>query len=97
MIRSLNYRPPNNDETLFEKHVKSISSKNDVTRKEVVLISDFNINLVDFDKNKTVQSFANLMFRPGMIPTINKLTNVTRHAVNAVDHVFTNTIMEIKK
>ena len=64
----MNYRPPNRDTALFEKHIKSILSKNDVTKKEVALIGDFNIDLLDFDKNKRVQSFANLMFRFGMIP-----------------------------
>ena len=40
----------------------------------MIPIGDFNINLFDFDKNKRVQSFVNLMFRFGMIPTINKPT-----------------------
>ena len=91
LILSLNSRPPNGDS--YEKHMKSILSKNEATKKEVVLIGDFNINLLDFDKYKRVQSFVNLMFRFGMIPTINKPARVTRHAATAIDHVFTNTIM----
>ena len=93
LILSLNYRPPNGDTTLFEKHMKSILSKNEATKKEVILIGDFSMNLLDFDKDKRVQSFVNLIFRFGMIPTINKPTRVTRHTATAIDHVFTNTIM----
>ena len=78
IILSLKYRRPNCDTTLFEKHMKSILSKNEATEKEVILIGDFNISLLDFDKNKRVQSFLNLMFQFGMIPTINKPTRVTR-------------------
>ena len=63
LILSLNYRPPNGDSTLFEKHMKSILSKNEATRKEGILIGDFNINFLEFDKNKSDQSFVNLMFR----------------------------------
>ena len=74
--------------------MKSTLSKNKAAKKEVILIGDFNINLLDFDKNKRVQSFVNLMFRFGMIPTINKPTRVTRHTATAIDHVFTNTIMD---
>ena len=70
IILSLNYRPPNGDTTLFEKHMKSILSKNKATKKEVILIGDFHINLLEFDKNKRIQSLVNLMFRFGMIPTI---------------------------
>ena len=54
IILSLNYRPPNGDTTLFEKHMKSILSKNKASKKEVILTGDFNINVLDFDKNKRV-------------------------------------------
>ena len=88
LILSLNYRSPNGDATLFEKHMKSILSKSKATKKEVILISDFNMKLLNFNKNKRVQSFVNLMFRFGMNPTINKPKRVTRHAATANDHVF---------
>ena len=76
------------------KNMKSILSKNETPKKDVILIGDFNMNLFDFDKNKGVQSFSNLMFRFGMIPTINKPKRVTRHTATAIDHVFTNTLMD---
>ena len=52
LILSLNYRSPNGDTTLFEKYMKSILSKNEATKKEVILIGDFNMNLLDFIKIK---------------------------------------------
>ena len=94
LILSLNYLSPNGDTTLFEKHMKSILFKNEANEKEVILTGDFNMILLGFDKNKKVQSFVNLMFRFGMIPTINKPTRVTRCTATAIDHVFTNTIMD---
>ena len=94
LILSLNYRPPNRDTTLFEKHMKSILSKNEATKKEVILIGDFNMNLLDFDKNKIVQSFVDPMFQFGVILTISKPTGVTRHTATATDHVFTNSIID---
>ena len=74
--------------------MESSLSKNNVTKKEMVLIDNFSINLLEFDKNRRVQSFVNLIFRFAMIPTINNPTRVTRHTVIAIDHVFTNTIMD---
>ena len=74
--------------------MKNILSKNEATEKEVILIGNFNMNLLDFEKKKRVQSFVNLMFRFGMIPTINKPTRVARHTATAIDHVYTNTIMD---
>ena len=90
----MNYQPPNGDTTLFEKHTKSILSKNNATKIEVILTGDFTINLLDFDKNQRVQSFVTLIFRFGMIPMANKPARVTRHTATAIDHVFTNTIMD---
>ena len=66
--------------------MKCILFKNNAAKKEVILIADFNINLLDFDKNKAVQSFVNLMFLFRMILTINKPTSVTRHTATAIDH-----------
>ena len=94
LILSLNYLSPNGNTTLFEKHMKSILFKNEANEKEVILTGDFNMILLGFDKNKKVQSFVNLMFRFGMIPTINKPTRVTRYTATAIDHAFTNTIMD---
>ena len=86
------------DTTLFEKHLQDLLWRHDVCKKEVLITGDFNINLLDFENNKKVQSFVNLMFRCGMIPVINKPTRVTRCAVTAIDHMFTNSIIntEIK-
>ena len=72
--------------------------KNDVCKKEIGITVDFRINLLDFENNKKVQSFVNLTFHCGMVPAINKPTRVTRYTAAAIDHVFTNSIIntEIK-
>ena len=49
-------------------------SKREISRKDVILAGEFSINLLDFDANKRVQNFVFLMFRFGMILTINKPT-----------------------
>ena len=53
IVLGLNYQPLNGDTTLLEKRKKNILSKNDATKKEVILIGDFNMNLLDFDKSKS--------------------------------------------
>ena len=87
---NLSYRPPQGDMTLFEKHLQDLLLRHDVCKKEVLITRDFNINLLDFENNKKVQSFVYLMFRCGMVPAINKSTRVTRYTVNAIDHMFIN-------
>ena len=72
IVLNLVYRPPNGDHKELEKYFKSSLSKREISHKDIILAGDFNITLLDFDANKKVQNFVNLMFRFGMIPTINK-------------------------
>ena len=60
--------------------------------KNIVLAGDFNINYLDFETNKNVQDFLNLMFRYSVIPLTNKPKRVTRHSANGIDHIITNSV-----
>ena len=84
------YRPPNGDMKRCETHFKDVFSKNGKNLKNIVLAGDFNINFLDFETNKNVQDFLNLMFCYNMIPLTNKATRATRHSVNAIEHIITN-------
>ena len=53
-------------------------------RQDIILAGDFNINLLDFDVNKKVNFFVNLMFRFGIILIINKPKRVTRQTVSEI-------------
>ena len=60
--------------------------------KSVILAGDFNINVLDFEQNRKVQNFVNLMFHFGLVPTINKPTRVTNKTISAIDHIIKNSI-----
>ena len=87
------YRPPNGDMKQCETHFKDVFSKNGKNLKNIVLAGDFNINFLDFETNKNVQDFLNLMFRYNVIPLTNKPTRVTRHSANAIEHIITNSVI----
>ena len=93
IVLNLTYRPPDDDPNDIENHFKNILSKREITNKELVLVGDLNINVLDFNESKMVQSFVNLMFRHGVIPTVNKPTRVTRNTGTAVDHIITNSVI----
>ena len=95
IVLNLTYRPLNGDPDELENHFKNILSKREITNKDYqfVLVGDFNINVFDFNESKMVQSFVNLMYRHGLIPTVNKLTRVTRNTATVVDHITTNTVI----
>ena len=86
------YRPPNGDVKQFETHFKDLFSKNGKNLKDIVPAGDFKFNLLDFETNKNVQDFLNLMFRYNMIPLTNKPTRVTKHSADAIDHIITNSV-----
>ena len=87
------YRPPNGDIKQCETYFKDVFSKNGKNLKNVVNAGgDFNINSLDFETNKNMQDFLNLMFSFNMIPLPNKPTRVTRHSANAIDHIITNSV-----
>ena len=79
IVLNLAYRPPNGDRKEPENYFKNALSERDISQKDVILAGDFNIDLLDFDANKKVQNFVNLMFCFGKIPAINKPTRVARH------------------
>ena len=57
------------------------------------MVGDFNINILDFNESKIVQNFVNLMFRHGLIPTINKPTCVTKDTATEIHHIITNSVI----
>ena len=87
------YRPPNGDTKNSEQFCKDLFSKNSKNLKNI-LAGDFNINALDYEQNKKVQSFFNLMYRYNMIPTINKPTRVGKNSATAIDHIIANCIVD---
>ena len=62
-------------------------------RKNILLAGDFNINLFQFEQNKTFQNFIALMFQFGLVPTTNKPTRITKYTISDIDHIITNSII----
>ena len=97
IILNLTYRSrKNGDVKEFEKHLNKILSTNDILKKEVIMAGDFNMNLLDFEQNKKVQNFLDMMFGHSMMPVINKPTRVTKNTTTAIDHIFDNSVTTTK-
>ena len=88
------YRPPNGQIEPFENFLNNIFSKIKKSNKLFHIAGDFNLNLLDHDTNRKVQRFLNIVYRNGMIPTINKPTRVTRKTATAIDHILTNSFTD---
>ena len=78
ILFSVMYRAPDHDMTVFQQFCENLLSANDKTSKNIIFASDLNINVLDYESNKKGHHFLKGKFQYNMIPTINKLTRVTK-------------------
>ena len=60
------------------------------------MTGDFNINLLDFEQNKKVKNYLNIMFGYSTMSVLNKLTRSTKNTATAIDHIFINSVTTTK-
>ena len=89
------YRRPNSQIKLFEKFLTYSFSITKNSNKVHHIAGDFNLNLLDHENSRKVRDFLNLIYQNGIIPTINKPTQVTRKTATAIDHILTNSFIDI--
>lgn len=78
--------------TVFEDFCKNALSANDRTSKNIIFAVDLNNNILDYESKIKVQCFLSNMFQFNMIPTINKLTRVTRNTSKYIDRIIRNIV-----
>ena len=67
-----------------------VSFSKKIKTKITCLLSDFNLNLLDYDINSKVKYYCNIAFSYNFIPIINKPTRVTSHNATIIDHILAN-------
>ena len=61
--------------------------------KHVMFAGDFNMNVLDYEYNRKVKSFFDLMYQRNLIPTINKPTKVGKNSATGNDHIKTDYVL----
>ena len=92
-VLPLIYRPPDGDFKAFNTFLKDIYSISLKSNKLFYATGDFNLNVLDYNKNEKVTKFLNLTFEYGFVPVINKPTQVTKNTATAIDHIITNSLL----
>ena len=80
----------------FKQHLNKTISANDILSTKVIMACSFNMNRLDFEQNKKVQNFDNIMFGRSMITIINKPTGVTKKTATATAQIFINSFTKAK-
>ena len=66
------YRPPNSSLKEFKSSLKPNFDDIHKNSKDVYLVRDFNVNILDYEDNMKVQNFVKFAFQNSLIPHINK-------------------------
>ena len=82
------YRYPSSDITNFNNHISSILQKVQKENKSLIIMGDFNINLVNYDSHPETNDFINLMVSHYLLPRILHQTRVTDHSTMIIDNIF---------
>lgn len=86
------YRAPNSDSTSFcenfELQLQSLSRVN----KDVYIMGDYNLNLLNYDVDPKVKDFVDLMNSFGLFSLITKPTRISQNTATLIDNIFTNCI-----
>ena len=60
--------------------------------KEVILLGDFNIDLLKYDSNKNVSDFLDIIYSTNLVPNITSPTRLTSRSQTLIDNIFSSII-----
>ena len=84
------YRPPNQSTDEYLKSLNELLQTVQNEKKVFYLMGDFNINLLNVDKDQYVNEFLDTLLTFNMFPLIKYPTRVTQHSASLIDNIFTN-------
>ena len=61
--------------------------------KDLYIVGDMNLNLLDHSTNSKVKEYLNIVFQNLLIPMINKPTRVSKSNATIIDHILTNSFL----
>ena len=85
------YRSPSRDPEKFIEFLEHmLSALHRQRNKRILLAGDFNIDLLNYEKDIHSQKLIDLMANHGFIQTVSRPTRITDHSATLIDHVFSN-------
>ena len=93
MVVGCIYRHPCMQHSEFnDEYLKPLSEKLISENKEVILLGDFNIDLLKCDSNKNVSDFLDIIYSTNLIPNITSHTRLTCGSQTLIDNIFSSII-----
>ena len=66
-------------------------------KKEIYLLGDLNINLLNYDSHEKTKEFSDMMYSFNIYPLIAKPTRISANRASLIDNIYTNTFEEEKR
>ena len=87
------YRHPCLQQKEFnDEYLKPLLEKLTLENKEVILLGDFNIDLLKCDSNKKFSDFLDILYSTNLIPNINSPTRLTSQSQTLIDNICSSVI-----
>ena len=87
------YRHPSmNPNEFIDVSMSDLLQKNSKEDKTIMLMGDFNINLLKYDTNADSTALLDSMYTNFFLPYITTATRVTTHSKTLTDNIFSNNI-----
>ena len=85
------YRHPSSAIDTFYEYLQEILSTQDVFNKQVFILGDFNINLLNYNSSTPVSStYVNFLFSKQFLPNIIHPFRVSGYSSTLIDNIFSN-------
>lgn len=85
------YRPPSSDINTFNDELTKMLERDYFKKaKDIVIMGDFNINLLQYKVHIPTSEFLINMLSFGLLPCITKPSRVTMNTESLIDNIFTN-------
>ena len=86
------YRPPNTDCNRFLGHLEDILNKIRSEKKNIYIMGDFNLNLLNSENHSKTNEFLDLLYSSYFWPLISKPTRITESTSTLIDNIFSNSV-----
>ena len=75
-------------------YLQPLIDKLSIENKNIILLGDFNSDLLHYESNNPTREFFDLMFSASLTPQITIPTCLTVHSRTLIDNIFTNFVEE---
>ena len=89
------YRPNTWPRADLDRFIVTLSNIIEIINQEnklIVLLGDYNIDLLKYGTHIKTTEFLDDMISHGLLPVITKPTRITKHSATLIDHIYTNII-----